>query len=142
MMVSKSNFMQFHHNVPEHMNTRTNLPYHSIKSPTSPTAKPSLKQAPFSTNEASQVEAPPYDNPQEAPYDTSRKTARVNQIMSSAQQSMKSIRRKVHFSQSVRSYSYAIVGKKVSQPSFRQLARQGGIDVTRDNCLPRQQSDH
>ena len=31
--------------------------------------------------------------------------------------------------------------KKVSQPSFRQLARQGGIDVTRDNCLPRQQSD-
>ena len=33
MMVSKSNFLRFHHNVPEHMTSRKNLPYFSIRSP-------------------------------------------------------------------------------------------------------------
>ena len=116
MMVSKSNFLRFHHNVPEHMTSRHNLPYFSIRSPDTPSQK-------HSSSDVSNTRA-------------SAPLADITNF-SKAQRSTNTVRRSVHFSESVRVDRYRSTGKQVSRPTFRQLARQGGIDVTRDNCLPR-----
>ena len=116
MMVSKSNFLRFHHNVPEHMTSHNNLPHYSIRSPDTASI----------TSPSSNVG----DNAVSSPL------ADITNV-SKAQRTTDTVRRSVHFSESVREDRYSYTGKKVSRPSFRQLARQGGIDVTRDNCLPR-----
>ena len=125
-MVSKSNFMKFHHSVPEHMTTRDNLPYYSMRSPHPPSPSPTTSPTSAKSKQTSVGEADP-----------SKPIAKRSNICK-AQRSTDSARRSVRFSESVRKYRYPLCGKKVSRPSFRQLARKGGVGVTRDNCLPRQ----